>query len=92
MKIRLEGTEAECAAAAARLGQVLGVLSVSRPYLNRGAAALVRVYVDARLDRSPDLIAEGTGPLLDPDCRDGKHASCIGAPCECSCHKNGAPS
>jgi hypothetical protein len=25
-------------------------------------------------------------PLLDPDCRDGKHQSCIGPPCECPCH------
>jgi hypothetical protein len=25
-------------------------------------------------------------PLLDPDCRDGKHMACIGEPCECSCH------
>lgn len=32
------------------------------------------------------LTAEGTGPLLDPDCRDGKHASCVGEPCECACH------
>ena len=31
----------------------------------------------------PDLVAAGNGPLLDPDCRDGKHASCMGAPCEC---------
>lgn len=30
-----------------------------------------------------DLVAVGNGPLLDPDCRDGKHASCLGAPCEC---------
>lgn len=26
-------------------------------------------------------------PLLDPDCRDGKHSSCVGGPCECSCHQ-----
>jgi len=25
--------------------------------------------------------------LVDPDCRDGKHASCVGGPCECSCHE-----
>ena len=24
--------------------------------------------------------------LLDPDCRDGKHGSCVGDPCECACH------
>ena len=33
------------------------------------------------------LTAEGSGPLLDPDCRDGKHTSCVGGPCECECHK-----
>lgn len=25
--------------------------------------------------------------LLDPDCRAGKHASCVGGPCECDCHR-----
>lgn len=25
-------------------------------------------------------------PLIDPDCRDGKHTSCVGSPCECDCH------
>jgi len=24
--------------------------------------------------------------MLDPDCRDGKHQSCIGGPCVCECH------
>ena len=24
--------------------------------------------------------------LIDPDCRDGKHRSCVGGPCECACH------
>lgn len=33
-----------------------------------------------------ELIAYGAGPLLDPDCRDGKHGSCVGPPCECDCH------
>lgn len=27
-----------------------------------------------------------TEPLLDPDCRDGKHGSCTGGPCGCACH------
>ena len=26
------------------------------------------------------------GILIDPDCRDGKHGSCIGGPCGCTCH------
>jgi hypothetical protein len=34
-----------------------------------------------------ELEAIGTGPLLDPDCRAGKCASCVGAPCEHECHK-----
>ncbi len=29
------------------------------------------------------LMAE---PVIDPDCRDGKHASCFGGPCGCQCH------
>jgi len=32
------------------------------------------------------LVAKGAGPLLDPDCRDGKCGSCVGAPCEHECH------
>jgi hypothetical protein len=36
------------------------------------------------------LVAEGAGPLLDPDCRDGKHTSCIGDPCECTSGPEGA--
>ena len=26
-------------------------------------------------------------PLIDPDCRDGKHSSCVGGPCGCPCHE-----
>jgi len=26
---------------------------------------------------------------LDPDCRDGKHWSCVGDGCSCSCHEEG---
>jgi hypothetical protein len=29
--------------------------------------------------------------LIDPDCRDGKHQSCIGGPCECACHESVNP-
>lgn len=36
-----------------------------------------------------ELIADGAGPLLDPDCRDGKCGSCVGAPCEHECHRPG---
>lgn len=32
-------------------------------------------------------MARGWVPsLIDPDCRDGKHRSCFGGPCECECH------
>lgn len=32
-------------------------------------------------------------PLIDPDCRDQfKHTSCVGGPCECTCHtRRGRP-
>ena len=36
---------------------------------------------------SPPVTSEIAGPLIDPDCRDGKHSSCVGGPCECSCHE-----
>ena len=29
--------------------------------------------------------------LIDPDCRDNKHASCVGGPCECQCHTHEEP-
>ena len=35
--------------------------------------------------------AEEAEALIDPDCRDGKHGSCVGDPCECECHEGGAP-
>jgi hypothetical protein len=47
MKIRLHGTEPDCRQAIAVLARVLAVTSVSRPYPDRGASVLVRVYVDA---------------------------------------------
>jgi hypothetical protein len=50
MKIRLHGTEEECQEVAERLRAVVGVLSVSDPYPDRGRSLLVRVYVEARLN------------------------------------------
>ncbi len=50
MKLRLEGTLAECEQAAALLARMFDVVSVSDPYANRGRSRLVRVYVEARLD------------------------------------------
>ena len=63
MKIRLHGTEDECMAAAGRLGQVLGVLSISQPYPDRGSSVLVRVYVEARLDPLPQPSPPKRGQL-----------------------------
>jgi hypothetical protein len=56
-------------------GEVPGVLIVAR----------LLATID-RLAAPGELVADGTGPLLDPDCRDGKCSSCIGPPCEHSCH------
>jgi hypothetical protein len=36
---------------------------------------------------SPLWTAPMFEPLIDPDCRSGKHASCVGGPCECDCHR-----
>jgi hypothetical protein len=56
VKIRLEGLEEECRDVAARLCSVLDVVSVSKPYANRGASRLVRVYVEVRLNpAAPDV-------------------------------------
>jgi len=48
MRIRLEGTEAECAQVAAVLAEHLQVVDTSRPYPNRAPSKLVRVYVEIR--------------------------------------------
>ncbi len=47
MKIRLHGTEDECAGAVELLGSVMLLQSVSEPYPDRGRSVLVRVYVEA---------------------------------------------
>jgi hypothetical protein len=51
MKLRLHGTQAECAAAAERLRGTPGlhITDQSRPYPDRGGE-LVRVYLTAHLD------------------------------------------
>ena len=49
MKIRLHGTGDECREVAERLADIVEVLAVSAPYPDRGASALVRVYVEARI-------------------------------------------
>jgi hypothetical protein len=51
VKVRLMGTEQECAAAAARLAADPGftVLEQSAPYPNRAPSELVRVYLEVHV-------------------------------------------
>lgn len=79
-------------AAWAREAHVITWMAVGREHARamlNAAAPLIRADERKRLlDAGPrDLIAVGAGPLLDPDCRDGKCGSCVGAPCEHECHK-----
>jgi hypothetical protein len=53
VKIRLHGTEEECAEGAKRLAQVFSVVPVSEPYADRGRSSLFRVYCEVRLDGEP---------------------------------------
>jgi hypothetical protein len=61
VKVRLEGTQQECAAATDRLRIVFEVVKVSRPYPLRPrpgtATATVRVYVEVRDKARPDAAA-----------------------------------
>jgi hypothetical protein len=48
--------------------------------------------------REPEFIASQPvdvgvtfGALIDPDCVAGKHAICMGGPCQCSCHEPPGP-
>jgi hypothetical protein len=50
VKVRLHGTREEVAEATRRLVEVLDVVAVSEPYPDQGASALVRVYLEVRLD------------------------------------------
>ncbi len=61
----------------ARVGQV---------QIRKWTDRLAAVQKGQPVEAAGELVAEGNGPLLDPDCRDGKHISCIGPPCECACH------
>lgn len=47
VKIRLEGEKDEVAEAVDALDDAFRLLSVSRPYQNRGTSVYVRVYIDA---------------------------------------------
>jgi hypothetical protein len=67
MKLRLHGTCAEVAGSTRRLLQVLEVVSVSQPYLDRGASVLVRLYLEVRLDAADLTRSTGTPPGRSPD-------------------------
>jgi hypothetical protein len=45
-----------------------------------------------RLITTEPVVAEGNGPLLDPDCKAGKCGSCVGGLCEHECHRTAAGS
>jgi hypothetical protein len=55
------------------------------PVMILSAAGLVTAAALWALEPGPTNDA----PLLDPDCRDEKHGSCVGGPCECWCHEPG---
>jgi len=77
VKLRLAGTEAECARLVflLRFGPPeLAVVEVSRPYPNRGDRAQVRVYLEVQLTREPGpleatfysfMLPNGGGLLVD---------------------------
>ena len=62
MKLRLHGTPAECATAAAILGHTPGlhIADESRPYPDR-TGPLVRVYLTAHLDPTAHDAVESVG-------------------------------
>lgn len=39
-------------------------------------------------ERLARQLAEQADPVIDPDCWDGKHGSCVGDPCQCPCHED----
>ena len=45
-----------------------------------------RLIRRSAIDELIDSLPDGDTWMLDPDCRDGKHRSCVGGPCECDCH------
>jgi hypothetical protein len=70
VKLRLLGTEAECARLAflPRFGPPeLEVLQVDGPYPNRGDHGQVRAYLELRLARQPGPAARTFYSLIHPD-------------------------
>lgn len=54
--------------------------------MGRASDHLTAVLSTGRGAADDEIPAPLPEPMLDPDCRDGKHRSCIGGPCECPCH------
>jgi hypothetical protein len=79
MKLRLEGTSAECEQAACQIAEVLDVVSISDPYPNRGRSQLIRVYLEIRLDPedAPSDAAEPDQPLDRGPTFAGSTGSCM---------------
>jgi hypothetical protein len=72
MKIRLTGTEAECAKLCflLRYGpRDLEVVEVSQPYPNRGDSRQVRVYLEAGFSKGLAPLAATFCSLITPDGR-----------------------
>ena len=70
MKLRLQGTEAECARLVflLRFGpREIAVLEVSQRYRSRHSPEHVRVYVEVRFARRPGPVARTFYRLVDPD-------------------------
>jgi hypothetical protein len=70
MKVRLQGTPAECARVCflLRYGPPdLDVVEVSPPYPNRGDSAQVRVYLEARVLEVNPLVERTFYSLTTPD-------------------------
>jgi hypothetical protein len=62
MKLRLHGTPEECRHVVEALTGIFRAVSVSGPYLDRGASVLVRVYLDIRLDDPPAALRDPGNP------------------------------
>ena len=62
MTLRLHGTQAQVAEATRRLLEVLEVVSVSSPSLDRGARVLVRAYLEVGLDPADPSWSAGPPP------------------------------
>lgn len=69
----------------ANTGRLIAVLEA----ISRHADALASELRGLMAEPGPEL--HGDEPLIDPDCRDGKHApTCVGDPCACDCHEAGS--